>query len=208
LALGIGANTAMFSLLDQIVLRLLPVQHRVPGEVRVGNYGNSYGLNRVSWPMFEDLRERNEVSPTCSAFSGHGHRRVRRSRSAGYGELVSGSYFPVLGIGAALAHIAPMTTMFLTASAVVVTAIALAELLQQTAESRERIARSGTNMTIIGVTPDSMGSSWKCRRGSSQHDKTENDPSRPQRIGGDGPPGLPLGGRLKPGISAQQAQAR
>ena len=64
LALGIGANTAMFSLLDQVVLRLLPVSH--PEQLVIvretGNhFGNSYGPNTISWPMFEDLRDNNRV---------------------------------------------------------------------------------------------------------------------------------------------------
>ena len=112
LALGIGANTAMFSLLDQVVLRLLPVSH--PEQLVIvretGNhYGNSYGANTISWPMFEDLRDNNQV------FSGM-FCRFAASVTIGYGdrvaqipaELVSGSYFPVLGVGTVLGRtIAP-----------------------------------------------------------------------------------------------------
>lgn len=112
LALGIGANTAMFSLLDQVVLRLLPVRdpERVVIVRESGNhYGNSYGPNTISWPMFEDLRDNNQV------FSGMFCRFPARV-TIGYGdraaqisaELVSGSYFPILGVEAALGRtIAP-----------------------------------------------------------------------------------------------------
>src|SRR5215472_4316297 len=112
LAFGIGANTAMFSLLDQVVLRLLPV--RDPEQLVIvretGNhYGNTYGANTISWPMFEDLRDNNQV------FSGM-FCRFPAIVSIGYGdraaqipaELVSGQYFPVLGVEAALGRtIAP-----------------------------------------------------------------------------------------------------
>jgi predicted permease len=112
LALGIGANTAMFSLLDQVVLRLLPVSH--PEQLVIvretGNhYGNSYGVNTMSWPMFEDLRDNNQV------FSGM-FSRFPAAVTIGYGdgaaqisaELVSGSYFPTLGVKAVLGRtIAP-----------------------------------------------------------------------------------------------------
>jgi len=112
LGLGLGANTAMFSLLDQVALRLLPVSH--PEQLVIvretGNhYGNSYGPNTVSWPMFEDLRDNNQV------FSGM-FCRFPASVTIGYGdrvaqipaELVSSAYFPILGVGAALGRtIAP-----------------------------------------------------------------------------------------------------
>src|ERR1700685_4389168 len=105
LALGIGANTAMFSLLDQVVLRLLPVRdpERVVIVRETGNhYGNTYGPNTISWPMFEDLRDNNQVFsgmfcrfPATVAIS-DGDRAAQISA-----ERVSGSYFPILGIGAA-----------------------------------------------------------------------------------------------------------
>lgn len=106
LVLGIGANTAMFSLLDQVVLRLLPVSH--PEQIVIvretGNhYGNSYGPNTISWPMFEDLRDDNQV------FSGM-FCRFPTTVTLGFGdhaaqisaELVSGAYFPILGVSAAM----------------------------------------------------------------------------------------------------------
>ena len=112
LALGIGANTAMFSLLDQVVLRLLPVkqpERLVKVTVLGNNYGNMFDSDRISWPMFEDLRRGNEVfSDMFCRFPtpvtvGDSERATRATA-----ELVSASYFPVLGVGAALGRtIAP-----------------------------------------------------------------------------------------------------
>src|ERR1700737_2490558 len=102
LALGIGANTAIFTLLDQILLRLLPVknpQQLVLLTMRGKHYGNNWGGNAISHPMFRDFQDHNEV------FSGMFCRfptRVslttdsRAERVAA--ELVSGAYFDVLGV--------------------------------------------------------------------------------------------------------------
>lgn len=110
LALGIGANTAMFSLLDQVVLKLLPVSR--PEQLVIvretGNhYGNSFGPDTISWPMFEDLRDNNQV------FSGM-FSRFPASVTIGNGnqmgqvisaELVSSDYFPTLGVGSVLGRV-------------------------------------------------------------------------------------------------------
>jgi predicted permease len=104
LALGIGANTAIFSLIDQVVLQLLPVKH--PEQLvlvveRGIRFGGSWGDNDISYPMYRDFRDGNQV------FSGM-FCRYPTDVSLGYGdrteqaaaELVSGSYFPVLGVTA------------------------------------------------------------------------------------------------------------
>jgi predicted permease len=105
-ALGIGANTAIFTMLDQVLLRLLPVkdpQGLVLLTSRGSHYGNNRGGNALSYPMYADFRDHNQVFsgvfcrfslPLNVTFDG----RTERAN----GELVSGSYFPVLGVGAAL----------------------------------------------------------------------------------------------------------
>jgi predicted permease len=106
LALGIGANIAIFTLLDQILLRFLPVkdpQRLVLLTMRGRNYGNNWGGNAISFPMYQDFREHNQVfsgmfcrfpSRVSVSFGGQAERAEA--------ELVSGTYFDVLGIGAAL----------------------------------------------------------------------------------------------------------
>src|SRR5260370_16005118 len=63
-ALGIGANTAIFSLLDQVLLRLLPVKN--PKELilltsRRSFYGNNRGGNALSYPLYTHFRDHHHV---------------------------------------------------------------------------------------------------------------------------------------------------
>src|SRR5437667_6214917 len=106
LALGIGANTAIFTLLDQILLRLLPVkdpQQLVLLTMRGRHYGNNWGGNAISYPMYRDFQDHNEVFsgmfcrfPTrVSLTSGGQAERVEA-------ELVSGTYLSVLGVSTVL----------------------------------------------------------------------------------------------------------
>jgi predicted permease len=106
LALGIGANTAIFTLLDQILLRLLPVknpQQLALLTIRGMEYGNNSGGNAMSYPLYRDFSERNTVfsGMFCRfAFTMNVSFSGRTERVDG--ELVSGTYFPVLGVGAAI----------------------------------------------------------------------------------------------------------
>lgn len=102
LSLGIGANTAVFTLLDHALLRLLPVHDpaRLVQLKELGeNYGSNTGINSLSYPIYKDLSEQNQVfsGMLCRhslAFSVSFEGRNERAA----GELVSGTYFPLLGI--------------------------------------------------------------------------------------------------------------
>src|SRR5580704_3215145 len=109
LALGIGANTAIFTLVDQLLLRLLPVkdpQQLVLLWGRGRHYGSNNGRYKISFPMYEDFRDHNQVFSgmfcrweTSLSVSSEG----KTERVSG--ELVSGTYFPALGVAAALGRV-------------------------------------------------------------------------------------------------------
>src|SRR6476661_9654519 len=109
LALGIGANTAIFTLLDQVLLRLLPVknpQELVLLTMRGRHYGSNWGGNAISHPMFRDFRAQNEVFADMFC-------RFATSASLSFGgqaervnlELVSGTYFSTLGLNPYLGRV-------------------------------------------------------------------------------------------------------
>src|SRR6185295_3346990 len=101
LALGIGANAAIFSITDKVLLQSLPVPN--PEQLAVlSAYDPKDGPDfesSFSYPMYQDLRDRNEVFSGVIARGGaqmnvsyaDQNERVR-------GELVSGNYFQVLGV--------------------------------------------------------------------------------------------------------------
>jgi len=106
IALGIGANAAIFTLVDQVLLRTLPI--REPGElVQVTFTGSRYGNNwgdgsELSYPMYTEIRDSNSVfSGICARFGTAFHIGVSGRTERVTGEIVSGSYFPLLGVGAA-----------------------------------------------------------------------------------------------------------
>ncbi len=116
LALGIGANAAIFSLFDQMLLRSLPVQE--PGQlVNLANPGpkpgsqscnSAGGCDEVfSYRMFRDLQE--QVTTNFAGIAAHtmfgSNLAYNQQTVNGQGEYVSGSYFPVLGVLPALGRL-------------------------------------------------------------------------------------------------------
>ncbi len=122
LALGIGANTAIFSLIDAVMLRALPVRepsqlvvlrwtaHQEPRRNETSSFGDCAGGEggenpagcSFPYPFFELVRSAKDTFAGATAFagpadlvlSGNGPARMVQ------GELVSGDYFPTLGVRA------------------------------------------------------------------------------------------------------------
>ncbi len=115
LALGVGANTAVYSLLDQALLRSLPVEKpeqlvvlSAPGKAWEG-HSSDHGAGEeksFSYPMYRELRDQAKVFDgliaTSPASVGIAHDRASEISDA---EVVSGNYFAVLGVKPALGRL-------------------------------------------------------------------------------------------------------
>ena len=108
-ALGIGSNTAIFTLLDQLLLRLLPVhnpEQLVMIHTTGPHMGNNRGSRAASYPMYQDFQQRapafshvfcRYLTPASVNFEGRTERTIV--------ELVSGNYFDALGVRPALGRV-------------------------------------------------------------------------------------------------------
>ena len=113
LALGIGANAAIFSLMDQILFRELPVQEperlvvlSAPGPNQGSRHQHSEVVDPISHPMFEDFRAQAKVFKGVLAyFPTSVHLSVGGDTERAEAALVSGSYFDVLGVKPAVGRL-------------------------------------------------------------------------------------------------------
>src|SRR5471032_2729342 len=166
LALGIGANAAIFSLFNQMLLRPLPV----PAPARLVNISspgpkpgsNSCGLAgecdaTFSYPMFLDVQK---AQTSFTGVAGHvlfgANIAARNQTSSGESVYVSGTYFPVLGLSPAIGRLlTPEDDRTLGEPHVAV----LSDAFWQSRFNRdpnvlnERILVNGEALTIVGVAP-------------------------------------------------------
>jgi len=224
LALGIGANTAIFTLLNALLLKTLPV--RAPQElVVVGDPTRSNDRSNgtpqtdlFSYPLYKVFRDNNSVF--SGLIAGASEHRVDVDASAAGGtsdervvaRLVSGNYFPVLGVESAAGRLfTESDDTQETANPVVVLSYGYWNrrfALSPSVIGKE-IRLNGFPFTIVGVSPpsfqgDVVGDNFSLYTPLSM---------QPQIIRGnkfrDNPNTSWLGliGRLKPGVSPEQAKA-
>jgi len=202
LALGIGANTAIFSLLEAAMLRLLPVSHpeelvellqKYPGEPR----GNGYWSRR----SYEHIRDGNHVFSALIAASVDNAAPLELQGAqpeTGIVEDVSGNYFPDLGIQPAVGRlIGPEDNPADPNGAVAVLSWEMwtSRFHQDPAVLGRRILVENAPATIVGVAPrgfvglrvEAKTDIWL------PQPPTQND--------------LTLLARLRPGATLQQARA-
>lgn len=166
LALGIGANTAIYSLFDEMLRRPLPVHEparlvnlSAPGVMNGSTSCNQSGDCDVVWsyPMFKDL----EKSPAqFSGVAGHVifgvNLAYERQTLNGEGTMISGNYFPVLGLQPFMGRLlGPADDATPGANYVAVLSHAFWE--SRLGSDKSVIGKSmvvnGTPMTIIGIGP-------------------------------------------------------
>jgi putative ABC transport system permease protein len=113
LALGIGANAAIFSLMDQILFRELPVVDpdrlvvlSAPGPNQGSSHSNNNSVDPISEPMFRDFQEKaSAFKGVLAYFPTAAHLGVSGETERADTLLVSGSYFDVLGVKPALGRL-------------------------------------------------------------------------------------------------------
>lgn len=157
LALGIGANTAIFSVVDQLLVRPLPVPE--PGRLALlgERYEDGTTDHYFNYPLFRDYQRQNTVfehlSATAPLAVGVGAAGTTERQQA---LLVSGGYFAMLGINAALGRtFAPDEGVEIDDAAVVVLGHGL---WQRSFGADPQVIGRSINInskpfTVIGVTP-------------------------------------------------------
>lgn len=224
LALGIGANAAIYSLFDQMLLRPLPV--RDPGRLvslsAPGPKPGSQSCNQAgdcdavfSYPMFRDLQRVQDVFTGLAGHRGFGANLALRGQTplSADAMLVSGSYFPVLGVTPAVGRLfTPDDDQTIGTNFVAVLSYSYwqnhlgldPKVLGQT------IVVNGQALTIIGVAPQGFEGTTLGTRPQVFVPLTMRGLMSPGWKGFENRQSywLYVFGRLKPGVSLAQASTR
>lgn len=191
LALGIGANTALFTAVNGMLLQTVPV-HEPERLIRMGyagpndmvrsssdyGYGGTIGTRRVrstlSFPMFEALRESNTTLSDVAAGAPSGNLNVILNGDAQLATSyqASGSYFRVLGVSAVVGRVFGDADDTRTAPPVAVLSYPYWQKRFSGDPSviNRAVSMSGQMVTIVGVTP--QGFTGVQRLGSEPPDIT------------------------------------
>ncbi|HYE76264.1 MAG TPA: ABC transporter permease, partial [Blastocatellia bacterium] len=211
LALGTGANTAIFSLVNMMLLRPLPIEQ--PEQLVSLNNTARSTFSTFSYPNYKDIRDRNDVFADVVAYRltplSMSHDGINE-RVWGY--EVSGNYFEALGVKTALGRtILPDDDQLQTASPVAVMSY---KCWQQRFGADpnvigKEVIVNGSSYTIIGVTPKGFYGTEIISAPDlwfpiAMQERLENGRKWLDERGSEN---LFLQGRLKAGVSLAQAQA-
>lgn len=224
LALGIGATTAIFTMFDQVLLRMLPVQD--PQQlVRMEWHGSFSGSMSVfggdigdyySYPMYKDLRDKNQVfSGVLAAVRTDFGVSWQNQAADTNGELVSGNYFQVLGIRPALGRLftsADETAKDANPVAVLSYDYWRSHMAAQPSVIGQTLLINAHPFTIVGVAPPNFHTAIGGYRPDVFLPVTMVEIANPWTIPGHRLTSardiwLTIVARRKPGVSIAQAQA-
>jgi predicted permease len=227
LALGIGANTAIFTLIDAVLLRSLPLKNPQelvsltiadPSEHRLSRWTDGNSETAFPYTAFQDMRARNRVLSSLFAFKSAGRLNIQVSGTAelARGQLVTPDYFRSLGVRLILGR--DFADEDGRAGAEPVAIISYAYWQHRFGADPSvldrRIAINGVSVTIVGVTmPEFFG-----LQAGSTVDLSMPFAVQPRVLPNLVEPGVSLFtaadhwwieimGRLKPGITDEQARA-
>src|SRR5258708_563809 len=218
LALGIGANTAIFTLINQLILQYLPVRN--PEELvlltgRGNHYGSNNGPNAISYPMYQDFRDKNKVF--SGMFCRHGDMvsvAFNGRTELAAAELVSGNYFPVLGVGAAAGRVFNASDdLYQGANPLAVISYGYwrSRFAGDRAIVGKKIVVNGSPLTVIGVSQQGFdgvepGYSPQIRIPITMQDALPPNQPYPQ-LNDRRRRFIQVFGRLKPGMTRDRAKA-
>lgn len=161
LALGIGANTAIFSLLDQVLLRALPVRQpgeliviETPGAKRGRISSDDGGAGAFSYPMYKTLRDGQQSADLIARFSIPASISAAGQTERVSAELVSGNYFQTLDVRPAIGRVFTQEDdRTLKGHPVVVLSYGFWErrFAKSAGILNESILVNGHRMTVVGV---------------------------------------------------------
>lgn len=228
LALGIGANTAIFSALNAVLLKLLPVRDPrqlytvllVNGGTQPPNTsGTGYGNTSFSYPVFQALRHRTDIFADLIVHVplGYGKVPVRFGDvpTERPGEEVSGNYFSGLGVPLALGSGLTPAQEHDHSPVAVISYRLWREIFAQNPDAiGTTFYIKGVPFTVIGVTaPSFSGVSysgavdfWIPLQTNPQLNPWGVPVSEVERLGSPKWWDLPMLARLRPGITPDQAQ--
>ena len=210
LALGIGANTAIFSVVDTVLLRPLPFQEAerlmTLGAVDLRQSG---GLDSVSYPNFVDWRAQSGSFERLAAFRTRSFTLTGSDEPARLnGVVASAELFTLLGVAPSLGRSFRTEEDNAGASVVILSHGLWRRRFNSDPQVIGRnVTLDNRSFTVVGVAPagfqfpvdEEPVDLWT----TIAHDKTGNDPMTAQRGSGY----LRVIGLLKPGVSGTQAQA-